>query len=130
MPREEGYWYLSSPYTHPDPHVMARRAKQALFAAARMYAAGIITYSPIVEGHAIASAVPGSPTDYGYWRAKCRAMLMGALGLYELELDGWLTSKGMLDEHKIIEDLGRPIHNITMDDTEAMWAKVMEEKAA
>jgi hypothetical protein len=89
--------YLASPYTHTDPDVMQERFEYVRAAAAEMLARGEIVYSPIVHGHAIATA-HDLPTDFEFWMRHSFAMLERADNLYVLRLDGWLESRGVTAE--------------------------------
>ena len=89
--------YLASPYSHPDPAVMQRRFEDVRAVTAALLRRGEIVYSPIVHGHAIATAHE-LPTDHDFWLRHCFAMLERADNLHVLMLDGWKESKGVQAE--------------------------------
>jgi hypothetical protein len=89
--------YLASPYSHADPDVMQQRFEDVRAATAALLAHDEIVYSPIVHGHAIATA-HDLPATFDFWMRHCYAMLERADSLYVLQIDGWETSRGVRAE--------------------------------
>lgn len=89
--------YLASPYSHPNPARIRMRFEAARFATASLLLQGLTVYSPIVHGHAIASA-HDLPADFEWWMRHCIDMLSRAGDLYVLKLDGWEESRGVKAE--------------------------------
>lgn len=90
--------YLASPYSSPLLTVRSFRFLQARDAAAALLRAGRLVYSPIVHGHAIASAHYDLPTDHDFWMRHCFDMLARCDDLMVLQLTGWRESKGVQAE--------------------------------
>lgn len=97
---EEGYQYVASPYSDPDPYVRQMRYFGVLRATQRLLNRGIWVYSPIVHCHEMAKLF-GLPFEAGFWRAYNRAMLVPAKGLIVIRLDGWSQSVGLKEELEI-----------------------------
>lgn len=104
----EGYIYLASPYSHPDPLVREERYKAVLFVAAKLMAEGHIVFCPIVHTHEIGKRL-GRAVDHYFWLKQNRPLLVNASKMVILTLSGWDLSKGIEDETKISKDLGIPI---------------------
>lgn len=89
--------YLASPYSHHNPARRRMRFEAVRAAAAQLMLRGLVIYSPIVHGHAIAEAHE-LPTDFEFWRRHCLDMLSLAGDLYVLKLNGWDQSIGVRGE--------------------------------
>ncbi len=99
--------YLASPYSDPDPLVSKARYEAACDRAALMLSEGLLVYSPVVFGHALAER--GLPGDWGYWAEHNRAMLERSSSLVVLALPGWQESEGVRAEVAIARSLGLPV---------------------
>lgn len=108
--------YVASPYTHPDPEVMASR-----FRAVRHHVFERITvdrrlngvnkffyYSPILYFHELA-LVYDLPKDALFWEAMDTMQLVYAKELEILMIDGWEDSKGVRTERNLAKKLCIPI---------------------
>ena len=93
------YWYLASPYSHPDAKLRELRFHAAMSATAWLIRQRKWTYSPIVHCHELASK-HGLPTDAAFWGDYDLEMLSAADGMFVLLIDGWKASQGM--KHEII----------------------------
>lgn len=102
------YIYLSSPYSHPETEVMWSRYDAVVKCTAQLLITRQWVYSPIVHCHVIAAEF-NLPTDYEYWTAYNRAMLVPAHTLMILAIEGWDTSRGVADETIIAHAMGKPI---------------------
>lgn len=105
--------YLASPYTHPDPEVMAARFDAVCAVAARLMLAGEAVFSPIAHSHPIALQIPETQTDGAFWLAQdfpilCRCTLMKVL-----MLEGWSMSKGIAAEVQFATNHRIPVEFIT-----------------
>lgn len=89
--------YLASPYTHPDADVRQARYEAARLATAVLMRSGEPVYSPVVHGHAVASAHE-MPTGHDFWMRHCLTMLARADRMAVLMLDGWQESTGVRAE--------------------------------
>jgi hypothetical protein len=102
-----GYWYLASPYSHPDPIKRQERFEEAERALFWLWQRGEIVYSPIVHWHPTATKF-GLPFDYETFKGANKEMLRHSSGLLVLELKGWEESKGIEDELKMASWLSIP----------------------
>lgn len=93
----DGYIYMASPYTHPEPFVMELRYIHAAKVLAYKLKRREWTYSPIIHCHELAKTY-GLPKDAQFWREYDFAMLSRAKRLEVLRLEGWETSVGIVDE--------------------------------
>jgi hypothetical protein len=91
------YWYLATPYSHPDPDVMEMRADAASWWVKELILAGLIPFSTIHYNHSIAAAGQ-LPTDHEYWLEFNRAFLDNCNGVLIPWIKGWDTSKGIAQE--------------------------------
>jgi len=101
--------YLAAPYSHPDPDVMAERARKADAAAVRLMEQGFTPYSPLSHWHRAAQA-HNLPTNANHWIEANRTMLLRCDSLHVLKLDGWRDSPGVAMEIQWAEDANMPIH--------------------
>lgn len=94
--------YLASPYSDKLRSVRFGRYALASQCTANLYKKGITVFSPIVHCHSLAIR-HDFPTDNEFWKKHNRNMLNAAEALYVLRIEGWDTSKGVLDELKYAE---------------------------
>lgn len=99
------FYYLATPYSHPDSVVVQHRHDLALRAAATLWRSGIRVFCPIVHAHPINNAMAnhapsGDPTGWG-WEYHCEFDLhmVAACGkVIVLKMDGWDQSVGVTAE--------------------------------
>jgi hypothetical protein len=104
----DGYIYLGSPYSHPDPLVRETRYLQAMQALQTMLACRIWAYSPITHCHELAK-IWNMPTDGKFWQEYNFQMLRSSKGLFVLKLEGWAKSEGLREEIAYTTDLNKTI---------------------
>lgn len=107
-----GYIYLASPYSHPDRGVREARFLAACRAAAQLMGAGLRVFCPIAHSHAIEEHGMDARRDGEFWLRQDGPLLAHAAELYVLMLDGWRESKGVQEEIRICELLGKPIRYV------------------
>lgn len=95
--------FISSPYSHPDPAIMADRVTLAGNACAWLWTEGYAPYSPIAHWHQIA-ANNSLPTCANAWIDLNRTELAISDAVAFLHLDGWRDSAGMAMERKWAAD--------------------------
>ena len=101
-----GYVYLATPYSHPEPPVMeARRLVTAAYAA-DLVNRGQKAFAPIVYSHALA-AVGAAPDS---WYAFDLFFLEKASQMTVLTLPGWQESQGLLLEIAYAKALRKDIN--------------------
>lgn len=106
----DGYVYLASPYSHPDPEVRTRRFMEVCRIAARlMEDQKLVVFCPIAMNHPIAE-IAGLPRNFEYWRRYDEVMLRGSQMLIAACMDGWRESVGVQAEIEIAQEAGIPIH--------------------
>lgn len=107
---QPGYVYLGSPYSKYEAgHAAAARV--AADAAAYLMRRGLVIYSPIAHGHAVAAH--GLPLDWGFWKAQCQPLIDAAAALIVLTMDGWQESVGLQYEIDEFVRTGRPILHVS-----------------
>ena len=102
------YYYLASPYSHPDPAVEDARFAEAGRFVAWAFRRGIHVFSPIVHCHPLARA-HGLAGDAAAWAAFDRAMISSARGVLLLAIDGWRQSVGVSVEIFQARSTGKPV---------------------
>ena len=115
------YWYLASPYSHPDQKVVNWRYAKAMEAKVWLLHQGWIIYSPIVSCHQVAVNY-ALPTDANFWNRMNFGLLAPAEGLIVLEIDGWKESKGLYGELEFALLRGKPVKGLVLDERRENFA--------
>ena len=102
--------YLATPYTKYGPG-LPRACKDAANVAGRLLQKGVMSYSPIVHGHMLATCT-GMSTDYHVWIPHNEEMMRRCDALIVVHLPGWDRSVGIADEIMFFENLARPIFDL------------------
>ncbi len=101
--------YLACPYSHDDASVREMRFHAANVTASElMMGREEIVFSPVSHSHPIAEDV-GLPGDWQWWEKYDRAFLSVSSKLYVLQISGWNTSTGVVNEIKMAQEMGIPI---------------------
>lgn len=89
--------FISSPYGHVNPVVVAQRIHHTKRYVAHLLNANVQAISPTVYGHSIVTeyAIPG---DWAFWQNFCLAYLLKSKEMHILCLDGWKESIGVKGE--------------------------------
>jgi hypothetical protein len=103
--------FLSSPYSDPNPLVMAERYREARELTAAMLRQGAVVFSPIVYLHELAKDYQ-LPKDAKYWSNFNVSMLRRADVFAILMLDGWEQSKGVQMELSLAKHLNIPVQEL------------------
>src|SRR3990167_3152099 len=93
-----GFVYLASPYSHPDPAVREFRYRAACRAAASLMRDGMVVFAPIAHSHPIDSEF-ANPESGEFWKRQDAPYLNLCTQMAVLMLPGWETSKGV--DHEI-----------------------------
>lgn len=105
-----GYVYLGSPYSKYEAgHDAAARV--VADSAAALMRRGLVIYSPIAHGHAIAAH--GLPLKWGFWKKQCQPLIDCAAGLIVLTMAGWQESVGLQYEIEEFVRAGKPILHVS-----------------
>lgn len=107
-----GFVYLGSPYSKQP--VLDEAAYIAERAAARLMAKGLVVYSPIAHGHAIAGH--GLPATWAFWKAQCQPFIDAADSMIVLMVDGWEDSVGLTYEIEEFARQGKKVSYVAPDD--------------
>lgn len=100
--------FVSSPYSHPNPVVMADRARIAGDACAWLWRQGYAAYSPIAHWHEI-SLRNGLPTNANAWIDLNRRELAASDAVAFLSIEGWQDSAGMAMEREWAADMTQAV---------------------
>ena len=119
------FFYLASPYSHPDKEIREQRYVQTLEVTAKLMLlkSPYTIFSPIVHCHVMAEHC-ALPTNHTFWWKHNMAMLKKAKGLLVLTLPGWQESVGLKAELEFTESLGKPVRFITYDNHVAAFDMV------
>lgn len=93
----EGYVYLASPYSHPDPFIREGRYLRTMKEMTEYLQKGVYIYSPIVHCHELAK-IADMPKDAKFWENYNHMMLHCAAQLWVLMIPGWKESLGVAAE--------------------------------
>lgn len=100
--------YLASPYSDPDPDVMAERANEVAAIAAKLFCNGLHIYCPIAAWHWVA-VDHELPKDWPAWRGLDFAFLRHATEMWIADIPGWEKSVGVTAERKLAEHMEIPV---------------------
>lgn len=104
-----GFWYLASPYSHPDWRVRTDRAAAVGNIAASLLSHGIHVYSPIHATHE-ACIMYELPKDHIFWLNFNKAFIDPAVGVIVATIDGWQESAGVNQEIEYAAKTGKPVY--------------------
>jgi hypothetical protein len=105
-----GFWYLASPFSHPDATVREYRRQEACRAAGRLMHDGHNVFSPIAHSCSIeATFAAGEMQSHDFWLKQDFAILRHAGKLVVLMLDGWEKSYGVGAEIDLAKRLNIPV---------------------
>lgn len=105
-----GYIYLGSPYSKYEAgHDAAARV--VADSAAALMRRGLVIYSPIAHGHAVAAH--GLPLTWDFWKRQCQPLIDSAAGLIVLTMAGWQESVGLQYEIEEFVRAGKPILHVS-----------------
>lgn len=105
-PRFTSYFYIASPYTHPDTYVRHERFQRVVMFTEGCLKAGIPVFSPIIHSHELVRN-RDMPVPVDFWRELNHAMIRPSHGILMYMLDGWRQSVGMQDEEDYALELDK-----------------------
>lgn len=134
-PHPKGIVYIANPYTHPCRHVVEERVQKVTDFAAALLAEGVVVYSPIVHGHALATqGATRVPTGWDFWREVDLPFLDAASAVYVLTLPGWLESPGVTEEIAYARSKGLLVRyweaSVATSDIAGVWTTVYYDETA
>ncbi len=94
-----GFWYIASPYSHPNAEVRALRTKIVHQYLSYLLKHGLYVYSPIWAAHEAAVRL-ALPKDHVWWTGFNTAFMDPAVGLLIAPIDGWEESEGIAAERR------------------------------
>mgnify|MGYP001591917179 CR=1 FL=1 len=115
------YSYLASPYTNPDDPTdrlyCEQRFAEAVYAAAKLMAAGKNIFCPIAHSHPVAAYLPDAlRCSHEFWLKQDFALLEAADELLVLRLHQWQRSYGVGEEVKFAMERRIPINFVNLED--------------
>lgn len=107
--RNQRLAYLSTPYTLYRKGIDESYSDTVRITAALMDL-NVNVFSPIVHFHPCAAWLnAGEPRDHAYWMDKCKPFLMACSALVVPTLEGFLSSKGVLEEMEYYRFADKPV---------------------
>lgn len=106
--------YLASPYSHPDPAVVAERIKVFCKIDSMICKEGkgeIVTVSPLAK-HLLFVNGSDLPTDWNFWKGYSTTLMTKCSQLWVIKSEGWDTSTGVAAEIDLATRLHLPIRYI------------------
>ncbi len=104
----EGFYYLASPYSEYAKG-RDRAFEDVNMVAADLMRHGFCVYAPISHGHPISETGGLDQEDFAFWMRQCHPMMDAAEGLIVARLEGWDTSKGVIEEIETFQKAGKPV---------------------
>jgi hypothetical protein len=103
------FYYCCSPYSkYPAGRDAACEAVAAQ--AALLIAAGVPVFVPITHSHPVSGYLSPGVDTHETWMAIDRPFMQAAKGAIVVMLNGWETSRGVLEEIAYFRDAGKPVH--------------------
>lgn len=115
MSNSSDFYYLASPYSHPNSFIRELRYQLVVYAEALLTMKGYMIKGPINMCHQM-SLRYGLPTGYTYWKSRDRGLIEQCKGVIVLKLDGWRLSEGVSDEIQYAYTLNKEIIYISPKD--------------
>lgn len=110
-----GLVYLASPYSHRLTEIRDLRHFRVCMAAAALMRRGIMVFSPIAHSHPIVKH-GGLPTGWDWWQKYERLYIDACSRMIVLQLDGWEESRGVQDEIRMMQEMGKAVEYMTLED--------------
>jgi len=102
--------FLTSPLTHSDPDIWARRVLETRHACAILAERGEHFISPVLLGEAYDELLR-IDVDHAWWMGRCLPLLEVCTEVHVLPLPGWRESRGVALEVDAGKRYGLPIVN-------------------
>lgn len=115
------FYYLASPYTHPDPAIRDIRATLAYEIAGHLMAKGLYVFSPIHATHG-ASKRHALPTDHVWWDDFNKSFIHPSAGLIVCTIGGWMESRGVIHEINYARSKDLPVYTVNLRGNEPFFA--------
>lgn len=108
------FFYLASPYSHPDKDVQEIRAFEANRLSGLFMEKGIYVVSTIWCCHkcSVDRSLPG---DHVWWMGYDRSFIEPAAGVLVLCMPGWKESKGVKYEIELAKEFGKPVYYVNTE---------------
>ena len=105
--------YLAIPYNDPDSAIRENRFEIANTISARLMNMEYNVFSPISHSHPIAVQC-GLPKGYEFWKEWNKTFIEWCDELHVVCIDGWRESRGVQDEIRIANEMGKPVFLIAI----------------
>lgn len=107
------FYYLASPYSHPDKRVIDYRVDLAYNHHALLLSRGVFSFCPVWSCHEAALRYD-MPKDAEYWKRYNRAFIQVSAGIIVCDMDGWRQSKGVMWEFEMAGEFLLPVYLMTI----------------
>jgi hypothetical protein len=107
------YYYLASPYSHPDPKVVEQRVELAYHHHALLLSRGVFTFCPVWSCHR-AAHIYDMPKDAEFWKKYNTAFIRPSAGVIVCDIEGWVESKGVQWEFGVANRFNLPVYLMTI----------------
>lgn len=108
LPKVEGFYYLASPYSHPDPAIRESRFGSVAWHAGSLMADGHFIFCPILQSHLPAKDFE-LPYEFEWWEKFNRTFIEASKGVIVADMQGWRESRGVTHEIELARTLGLPV---------------------
>lgn len=115
---KNGVYYLSSPYSSPDPEVVNRRYLEIDEIGYKLLMRGITLIEPIAASH-MKSLKFKMPSDAAWWRTHYTRQIAVSTGVIVAMMDGWDKSVGVQEEIAIAKKMGKVVIYYNPKDSKA-----------
>lgn len=117
-----GFVYLASPYSKlAETLGLDEAARVVAIGAGALMEEGAVVFSPIVHGHAIATAYDFDKLDQDFWMAQCYPIASRASLCVVLKMDGWATSEGVKAEVQFFKNVRTPVMYVEPSELIPAW---------
>lgn len=114
--RDQRLIYLATPYTLYKKGV-DESYRDTVLLLARLMDFGLDVFSPIVHFHPCADWLGVlEPRDHPYWMKKCKPFLDACSALVVPTLEGFLSSKGVLEEMEYYRFADKPVFLLDVEE--------------
>ena len=105
--------YVSCPYTHVDPAVVARRLQIFADYVGGLERSGVYHAVSALFNQMLLDRGIQLPADYGFWKSYSRTLIGVSQEIHVICLTGWEASVGVSDEIEHGLRLGKKIRHVT-----------------
>lgn len=108
LPKVEGFYYLASPYSHPERAMREARFETVAHHAGELMSRGYFIFCPILQSHLPAENFE-LPYEFEWWEKFNRTFIEKSAGVIVAEIAGWRESRGVTHEIELARELRLPV---------------------